>query len=65
MIRVNNIKCWPSYKNHEKCRKTPGMGLDQAHKKQQSVVVVFKMFRNCENRWYRVLSNDTLIESHL
>ena len=54
-----------SYKNHEKCRKAPGMGMDQAHKKQQSVVVVFKVFRNCDNRWYRVLSCDTLIESHL
>jgi hypothetical protein len=35
------------------------------HKKQKSVVVVFKLFRNFDNRWYRVLSCDTLIESHL
>jgi len=50
---------------YEKCRKTPGTGMDQAHIEQQSVVVVFKVFRNCDNRWYRVPSCDTLIESHL
>ena len=64
MIRINSIKCWLSYKNHEKCTKTPGTGMDQAHKKQQSVVVVFKVFRNCDNKWHRVLACDTLIESH-
>jgi hypothetical protein len=35
--------------------------MDQAHKKQQQVVVVFEVFRNCDNRWYRELSSDTLM----